>query len=210
MDLTFDLGKRDGVATKLHPVYDTRRNGYSLQLWENGQFTAEHGPFPYAGDVVETADDFLTEHGIRRLTGEERADLYTRLLRATGDLFYAQCVLMLAEPQDMAAMLMADEIARQTARLSKGEAGIVAFRIKDGSSDGRLYPDGEAAQAAQDDPDACAYVRLPSAPMGLRDGWTVDECSEHLEFLTHIAHGCMVYGRIPADCPHPSLPTPQL
>ncbi|MGW3200016.1 hypothetical protein ACWDBD_36725 [Streptomyces sp. NPDC001118] len=205
MVITFDLGARDGASTKLHPVYDASRKAYSLQLWENGQLSAEHGPFPFAGDVVETADDFLTQSGIRRLTGAERTDLYARLLTATGDLFYAQCVLMLAEPQDQAAMLMADEIDRITARLREGEWGIAAFRIEDGSTDGQLYPSAEAAKAAQDDPEACTYISLPA---GLRDFWTVDQCLALLVHETHLRHGCMVLG-VPV-CWHPSLPTPQI
>ncbi|MEU3279191.1 hypothetical protein [Streptomyces antibioticus] len=205
MDLTFDLGKRDGAPTKLHPVYDASREAYSLQLWENGQLSDEHGPFPYAGDVVETADDFLARRGIRRLTGAERTDLYTRLLTATGDLFYARCVLMLAEPEDQAAMLMYDEIEKLTAALPAGKWGVAAFRIEDGSTDGQLYPDREAAEAAQDgDPEAYTTVVLPAAP----GFWTVDQCLEHLEFMTHMRHGCMVLG-VPV-CWTAPLPTPQV
>ncbi|MFI0141583.1 hypothetical protein [Streptomyces luteogriseus] len=205
MDLTFDLGKRDGAPTKLHPVYDASREAYSLQLWENGQLSDEHGPFPYAGDVVETADDFLARRGIRRLTGAERTDLYTRLLTATGDLFYTQCVLMLAEPEDQAAMLMYDEIEKLTAGLSEGQGGIVAFRIEDGSTDGQVYPSAEAAEAAQGDPAACTYISLPAGP---RDFWTVDLCLEHLTHAAHMRHGCMVLG-VPV-CWHAPLPTPQV
>ncbi|MFE2314143.1 hypothetical protein ACFXC8_13270 [Streptomyces sp. NPDC059441] len=204
MELTFELGTRDGAPTKLHPVYDARQEAYSLQLWENGQLSDEHGPFPYAGDVVETADDFLARRGIRRLTGAERTDLYARLLTATGDLFYARCVLMLAEPQDQAAMLMHDEIQKLMARLPEDKWGVVAFRIEDGSTDGQLYPDREAAEAAQDDPEAYTTVVLPADP----ESWTVDRCLEHLDFMTHLRHGCMVLG-VPV-CWHAPLPTPQV
>ncbi|MFE4583197.1 hypothetical protein [Streptomyces chartreusis] len=204
MDLTFDLGTRGGAPTKLHPVYDARREAYALQLWENGQLSDEHGPYPYAGDVVETADDFLDRRGIRRLTGAERTDLYARLLTATGDLFYAQCVLALAEPQDQAAMLMYDGIAELMARLPEDQSGIAAFRIEDGSTDGQIYPNAEAAEAAQDDPEACTYLMLPVG----QGHWSVDLCLEHLEHEAHRRHGCMVLG-VPVRCWHAPLPTPQ-
>ncbi|MFJ6709266.1 MULTISPECIES: hypothetical protein [unclassified Streptomyces] len=86
-----------------------------------------------------------------------------------------------------AAVRMGDEIDRH---LECGERGWLAIRIADGGSDGELYGDYEDAFAAQEQPEACTYFPIsPLCP------WTPAMCAEHLEFMTHLRHGCMVYGR---------------
>ncbi|GHB76001.1 hypothetical protein GCM10010331_74850 [Streptomyces xanthochromogenes] len=86
-----------------------------------------------------------------------------------------------------AAVRMGDEIGR---RLERAERGWLAIRIADGRSDGELYGDYEDAFAAQEHPGACTY--FPISPLS---PWTPRMCAEHLEFMTHLRHGCMVYGR---------------
>ncbi|MGW2181256.1 hypothetical protein ACWCXX_24785 [Streptomyces sp. NPDC001732] len=86
-----------------------------------------------------------------------------------------------------AAVRMGDEIDRH---LERGARGWLAIRIADGSSDGELYGDYEGAFAAQVHPEACTY--LPISPLC---PWTPRMCAEHLELMTHLRHGCMVYGR---------------
>ncbi|WP_186779906.1 hypothetical protein [Streptomyces salinarius] len=68
--------------------------------------------------------------------------------------------------------------------------GWIAVRIADGGSDGELYGDYEQAFAAQKHPEACAY--FPISPL---TPWTPRMCEEFLEDMTHLRHGCMVYGR---------------
>lgn len=86
-----------------------------------------------------------------------------------------------------AAVRMGDEIDRH---LERGERGWLAIRIADGGSDGVLYDSSDAAEAAQEHPEACTYFPIsPLCP------WTPRMCAEHLEFMTHLRHGCMVYGR---------------
>jgi hypothetical protein len=86
-----------------------------------------------------------------------------------------------------AAVRMGDEIDRH---LEHGARGWLAIRIADGGSDGVLYGDYEDAFAAQERPEACTYFPIsPLCP------WTPRMCREHLEFMTHLQHGCMVYGR---------------
>ncbi|MGC5000552.1 hypothetical protein [Streptomyces sp. DT195] len=86
-----------------------------------------------------------------------------------------------------AAVRMGDEINRH---LERGERGWLAIRIADGGSDGVLYGDYEDAFAAQEQPEACTY--FPISPLR---PWTPRMCEEHLEFMTHLRHGCMGYGR---------------
>ncbi|MET9016950.1 hypothetical protein ABZX74_39740 [Streptomyces olivaceoviridis] len=73
--------------------------------------------------------------------------------------------------------------------LEGGGNGWVAIRITDGSSDGELYDDYEDAWTAQEHPEGCTY--LPISPLV---PWTPRMCEEHLEFMTHLRHGCMTYG----------------
>ncbi|KUL73944.1 MULTISPECIES: hypothetical protein [unclassified Streptomyces] len=83
-----------------------------------------------------------------------------------------------------AAARMVEVIDRH---LEGGGHGWVAIRIADGGSDGELYDGDEAARAAQQDPDGCTYFPI-STP------WTPRMCRDHLEFMTHKRHGCLVYG----------------
>lgn len=73
--------------------------------------------------------------------------------------------------------------------LEHGSRGWIAIRIADGGSDGELYDGYEAARAAQVQPERCTY--LPVSPLA---PWTSRMCEEHLEFLAHLQHGCMVHG----------------
>ncbi|MFD5589775.1 hypothetical protein ACFWII_39060 [Streptomyces sp. NPDC127063] len=73
--------------------------------------------------------------------------------------------------------------------LQSGGRGWVAIRIQDGGSDGELYSDYDAARAAQQHPEQCTYFQIsPQAP------WTHRMCEEHLKFMSHLLHGCLVYG----------------
>ncbi|POX58809.1 hypothetical protein C3492_35310 [Streptomyces sp. Ru62] len=74
--------------------------------------------------------------------------------------------------------------------LEDGGSGWVAIRLTDGGSDGELYGDYEDAWTAQEHPERCTY--FPISPL---TPWTPRMCEEHLEFTTHLRHGCMVYGR---------------
>ncbi|MGA5182904.1 hypothetical protein ACPCBF_24515 [Streptomyces pseudogriseolus] len=74
--------------------------------------------------------------------------------------------------------------------LERGVHGWVAIRIADGGSDGELYGDYEEAIAAQERPEECTYV-----PVSPAYAWTPRMCEEYLEGMTHLRHGCMVYGR---------------
>lgn len=75
------------------------------------------------------------------------------------------------------------------AHLKSGSTGWVAIRIADGSSDGQLYADYTDAWNAQVHPEGCTYLPIsPAAP------WTARECEEHLRFMGHLRHGCMIYG----------------
>ncbi|MEV5774248.1 hypothetical protein AB0L49_23810 [Streptomyces antimycoticus] len=86
-----------------------------------------------------------------------------------------------------AAVRMGEEIDRH---LERGARGWLAIRIADGGSDGELYGDYEEAFAAQERPEECTYFPIsPLCP------WTPRMCEEHLESMTHLRHGCMVYGR---------------
>ncbi|WP_328418449.1 hypothetical protein OG542_40455 (plasmid) [Streptomyces violaceus] len=73
--------------------------------------------------------------------------------------------------------------------VERGSRGWIAIRIADGGSDGELYADYEDAWAAQLHPERCTY--LPISPL---TPWTPRMCEEHLEAMTHMRHGCMVYG----------------
>ncbi|MGW0188130.1 hypothetical protein ACWDV7_20495 [Streptomyces sp. NPDC003362] len=73
--------------------------------------------------------------------------------------------------------------------LERGGRGWVAIRIADGGSDGELYADYADAWAAQERPERCTYLAIsPLMP------WTPRMCEEHLEAMTHMRHGCMLYG----------------
>src|SRR5690606_6535328 len=82
---------------------------------------------------------------------------------------------------------MGEEIDRHAGR---GARGWLAIRIADGGSDGELYDDYEEAFAAQAHPEECTY--LPISPLY---PWTPRMCKEYLEAMSHLRHGCMVYGR---------------
>lgn len=85
-----------------------------------------------------------------------------------------------------AATRMVDEIDQH---FERGARGWLAIRIADGGSDGELYDDYEAARAAQPHPERCTYFPIsPLCP------WTPRMCEEHLEFMAHVQHGCMVHG----------------
>ncbi|MCX4682574.1 hypothetical protein OG413_46170 [Streptomyces sp. NBC_01433] len=71
--------------------------------------------------------------------------------------------------------------------LEHGDRGWIAIRIADGGSDGELYDGYDAARAAQAHPERCTY--LPVSPLR---PWTPRMCEEHLEFMNHRQHGCMV------------------
>ncbi|GAA5216969.1 hypothetical protein [Streptomyces thinghirensis] len=82
-----------------------------------------------------------------------------------------------------AAARMGEVIDRH---LEHGARGWIAIRIADGGSDGELYGDYEQAFAAQERPQECTYFPIsPLCP------WTPRMCEEHLEFTTHLWHGCM-------------------
>ncbi|MEU5164302.1 hypothetical protein AB0G74_32440 [Streptomyces sp. NPDC020875] len=84
------------------------------------------------------------------------------------------------------AVRMEEEIR---AHQERGACGWIAIRIADGGSDGELYGDCDSARAAQPDPERCAYILVsPRTP------WTHAMCEDHLEFVTHEGHECMVYG----------------
>ncbi|MEU2380391.1 hypothetical protein [Streptomyces misionensis] len=85
-----------------------------------------------------------------------------------------------------AAARMAEAIG---SHLERGAMGWVAIRIADGGSDGELYDDYEAAWDAQRRPERCTY--MPISPLF---PWTPEMCADHLEAMTHLRHGCMVYG----------------
>lgn len=73
--------------------------------------------------------------------------------------------------------------------LAYGGRGWIAIRVADGGSDGELYDGYEAARAAQPHPERCTYFPIsPLCP------WTTRMCEEHLEFMAHMQHGCMVHG----------------
>ncbi|MGY1548424.1 hypothetical protein [Streptomyces sp. MN6] len=86
-----------------------------------------------------------------------------------------------------AAVRMVEVIDSHTER---GAHGWVAIRIADGGSDGELYGDYLEAIAAQERPEECIYV-----PVSPAYAWTPRLCEEYLEGMTHLRHGCMVYGR---------------
>jgi hypothetical protein len=73
--------------------------------------------------------------------------------------------------------------------VERGERGWAAIRIADGRSDGELYADYEDAWAAQAHPEQCTYV--PISPL---TPWTPRMCEEHLEYMAHLRHGCLMYG----------------
>ncbi|MFF9070520.1 hypothetical protein ACF09E_34760 [Streptomyces sp. NPDC014891] len=180
MVITFTLGvPRDAAPVKLTPVHDPERDEFSVELWENGQFAAAHGPFRLAADAVETSDAFLAEHGIRPLTAAERTALHTRLVARAGGEFRAIVMRELARQEDEAAFRMADVIE---GHLRRGESvGWLAINVRDGGSDGRLYRDWLDARSAQAEPDGCTYMPMPVWPM------TPDECAEHLAFVQQLA-----------------------
>ncbi|MCG5121534.1 hypothetical protein ACRWOO_33310 [Streptomyces sp. NEAU-PBA10] len=99
---------------------------------------------------------------------------------------------MTSSDQTSAAVRMHDVINRY---LERGERGWLAIRIADGSSDGVLYGGGEEAELATE-PDPRAFGCFPISPLC---PWTLHECAEYLEFMTHLRHGCMVYGH-PTCC----------
>lgn len=105
--------------------------------------------------------------------------------------------MIMSAPHDIpgieASLRMAEAIDRH---LHAGARGFIAIRIADGSSDGQVYPDAEAAKAAQPEPQQCTYTHLPPWP---RDLWTTAECAEHLEFEAHRTAGCMIHGIL--TCP---------
>ncbi|CAI4198568.1 hypothetical protein OG330_30970 (plasmid) [Streptomyces albidoflavus] len=99
---------------------------------------------------------------------------------------------MTSSDQTSAAVRMHDVINRH---LERGERGWLAIRIADGSSDGVLYCGSIEAELATL-PHLEAFAFFPISPLC---PWTLHECAEFLEFMTHLRHGCMVYGR-PTCC----------
>lgn len=80
-----------------------------------------------------------------------------------------------------AAARMAEVIEQH---LERGARGWIAIRIADGSSDGELYADAAAAEAARAQPEQCTYFPIsPLCP------WSVRMCEEHLTFMAGLNSG---------------------
>lgn len=78
------------AATELRPVFDPAV-GFVVHVWIDDAPAGVHGLFDayqHADQPLATLDRFLSEYGVRALTGDERVRLYCGLMQAKGGADY--------------------------------------------------------------------------------------------------------------------------
>ncbi|MGW3200015.1 hypothetical protein ACWDBD_36720 [Streptomyces sp. NPDC001118] len=104
MSFTFGPVTLADAGVELRPVFDPAQRLFNVQVWRGNEPVAIHGlteEFEYADDAAESIGEFLAEHGIRDLTGEELITLYGGLLKAEGGVDYQLFAMQVARSQQL-------------------------------------------------------------------------------------------------------------